>query len=139
MSSPSPSQHLLPVLFRSLETALADEYARRYDEDVALHRDEGPPDSPARLRFRIEDQGFSELTGTLAVTPADNGTYEVCCAVDRGRSRRFSYTVPPEAAFPPATTPRLGRALAAFLLNALQEELSRLVLEADDGAFVDVV
>ena len=136
---PSPSQRLLPVIFQSLETALADEYARRYDEGVALHRDESPPDAPARLRFRIEDQGFSELTGTLTVTPADDTDYEIRCAVDRSRSRQFSYTVPPEAAFPPTTTPRLGQALATFLLNALQEELSRLVREGDEGAFLDVV
>ena len=132
-SSPAP-QPLLSVLYQRLQSALTDEYARRFDEGVVLHREEEKtPDTPDRLPFRIDYQGLPELTATLSITAEDDGTYTVCCSVQHGDEQRFSYRPPNDAEGPTPELERLGETMASFLLTELQKELSRLVLDAPRG------
>jgi hypothetical protein len=134
LSSPSPSS-LLPAVYRRLERALIDEYARRYDDGVVLHRDEEPSDAAAPLHFRVDYQGRPELAATLSIANNDDRACTVCCSVEHGGAQRFSYRPLRASQAPTAPDPelsRLGEAMASFLLAELQKELSRLVLEGPD-------
>jgi hypothetical protein len=132
-SSPAP-QPLLSALYQRLQGALTDEYARRFDEGVVLHReDEETSDTPDRLHFRIDYQGLPELAATLSIPAEDDGAYTVCCAVQHGDEKRFSYRPPRDPEGPDPELERLGEAMASFLLTELQKELSRLVLDTPRG------
>lgn len=139
MSSSLPPPALLAVLYQRLKTALADEAARRYGEDIAVSRIDSPSPSAEQVRFRIDGPNLPDLTATLAVTAEEDGPCDVLCAIDGGSTRRVSCTVPPANASPPAEDSQVGRALATFLLNEVQEELSRLVLDGGNAPFMDVV
>jgi len=129
----SPPHNIAALIYHNLETALKNEYARRFDADVILRRT-GDSDDASEITMRVEYKGLSDLSAELDVTHAGGETYDVHCTVQGGADRRLSYSVPKDMATQLSQGPHLGQKLATFLLEELEKRLERLVLDAPGGA-----
>lgn len=120
------------VLYRSLESALVKQCARRYDAGVRLQRERVSSDG-TKMRIRIHCRGLAQMPVRVVVTHVGGNVYDVLCAVEDGGSRRFSYSRPGEGGTELSYAPALGEKVATFLLGELEKRLGRMLLKGPVG------
>jgi hypothetical protein len=128
-SAPNPApDRLTDVLYRSLESALIKQCARRYDAGMGLRRDRVSADG-TKMRMHLRCRGLARMPVRVVVTHVGGNVYDVLCAVEDGGARRFSYSRPGEGGTRLSYAPALGEKVATFLLSELEKRLGRMLLK----------
>jgi hypothetical protein len=123
------------TLYRPLETALTRQCAQRYDAGLVLrclerrNIDESPNDV-SLMRVQVHCRGLTQMQARLFVTCMDTGGHDVLCTVEDGRTHRFSYHLPGDAAPSERELGPLAQDLATFLRRELENRLGRLLLQS---------
>ena len=130
-SSAAP-RSVLNVVYRSLETALTRQFARRYDAGLLLRLVDRSDDG-RRMDLRIHCRGLMEMSVDFVATHVGGNVYDVLCTVENEASRRFSYSLPRRTGAVLSHAPYLGREIATFLLDQLEKRLGRLLLRSPTG------
>ena len=126
--SPSSAERIAEVLYRSLEAALIRRCARDYDAEIVLLREGGGEDG-TKLQMQVRCRGLTRMPVRVVVTHVGGTIYDVLSAVEKGGTRRFSYSRPPDGATAVLNAPALGEKVAAFLLGELERRLGRMLLK----------
>lgn len=113
------------VVYRSLESAMAEECSERYEVPVILNRADKKTDKPSWVRLRVERRGMVRMPAEIAVSHVGGNIYDIRCSVDAGPSSHHSYSLPGSSNPQSARAPRLGENLARFLLNELERKVGR--------------
>lgn len=114
-------RRIADVVYRSFRRALIDRCDDRHGQDVTMERS-----TTARsTRVRLQCPGQEALTARLAVQHVGGNVYDIRCTIEGGPSRTFVYSLSgePESDAPLARVPRLGREIARFALDALEQSL----------------
>ena len=122
------SNRVLGMLFRSLETALTRQFARRYDAGIALRPDRQSEDE-AKMQVHLLCQGRVDVPVQIEVHHVGGNVYDVKCAVENGGSRQFVHcfrTHKDRNAF--RCAPALKRKMTLFLLEELEKKYGRKLL-----------
>jgi len=123
-------------LYGHLESALRDEYTRRYEDGVGLQETKEVSETSARIHIEIDYQDRPELSAELVVAASGDREFEVRCDVDSGNDCQFTVDLDPDDSWEPCARDR-GEQLAHFLLGELERQLTELVF-AEDGMPTDV-
>lgn len=133
MPTSSAAPHsVLTVVYRSLETALTRQFARRYDAGLLLRLVDRSEDG-RKMDLRVNCRGLIDMSVDFVVTHVGGNVYDVLCTVENEASRRFSYSLPRRTETALSNAPYLGREIAAFLLDQLEKRLGRLLLQRPTG------
>lgn len=123
----APPRRILDVVCRSLKTALTVHCRRRHDLDVTVERgDRTSAVQPVHIRLACSDQ--IQMTARIRVRPPGGPVYDVCCIVEEGPSRRFTYSPSGWAGTTLSRAPCLGRKLGRFLLDELEQQIGQRYL-----------
>lgn len=116
------------VIYRSLDSALTQQCTDRHGMDVSMRRTtEGEP-----MEIRIQGENLFEMSVRVAIEHVGGNVYDVHCTIEDGTSCQFTYGLPEDTgpSLPPC--PRLGRELAAFVLDELEKHFGRWHLRGED-------
>ena len=127
-ASNSASDRLMGVLYRSLESALTKQCARRYDAGLRLRCGRVSSDG-TKMRIHLHCRGLAQMPVRVVVSHVGGNVYDVLCAVEDGSARRFSYSRPGEGGTSLSYAPALGEKVATFLLGELEKRLGRMLLK----------
>lgn len=119
-----PSE-IVNVVYRSLDTALAEVCAHRYEVPLILRRANDDAEATPSLRVQIERRGIAQLPANIRVSHVGGNIYDVRCAVENGPTEQYSYSLPGHANPRQAQAPQLGKNLAGFLLDELERRVGR--------------
>lgn len=109
------------AVYRSFESALTEQCSNRDSLDVTVDRTaEGQPSE-----FSLRCHDLIEMTATLSVQHVGGNVYDVYCTIEDDTSQQFVYCLPDKADAPLPPVPRLGRNLAVFLLDELEQSYGR--------------
>jgi hypothetical protein len=129
--SPEPSRaHLSSVLYRSLETALTRQCARRYNVGIVLRCPKEASEDDPELKVRVECPGLTQMPVRITVSHAGGNVYDIICNVEEGDTHRFSYSLPGRTKTQRSCAPHLGEELATFLRGELERRLGRILLQS---------
>lgn len=137
-SSPSPeafSDRVARTLYYALETELTQQFAERYDAGLLLRCTElrcvdKSPNDVSVLVVRLQCRGLTTMQARLLVTCMESSGYDVLCAVEDGRTHRFSYHLPSDAGPSPRQLVPLAQDVETFLRRELENRLGRVLLQS---------
>lgn len=118
-------REIVDVVYRSVETAMADECSERYEVPVVLNRADEKVDAPSGLGVRVERRGVVGMPAEIAVSHVGGNIYDIRCTIEEGPSSHHSYSLPGSSDPRRARAPRLGESLARFLLDELERKVGR--------------
>lgn len=119
-----PSE-IVNVVYRSLENAVAELCAHRYEVPLMLRRTDEDVEDTSSLHVQIERRGIAHLPAKILVSHVGGNIYDVRCAVEDGPLEQYSYSLPGHANPNRAQAPQLGKSLAGFLLDELERRAGR--------------
>lgn len=119
-----PSE-IVNVVYRSLQTALAELCSDRYEVPLNLTRTAEEAEDTASMRVQIERRAVARLPAKILVSHVGGNIYDVRCAVEAGPAEQYSYSLPGHANPSRAQAPQLGKNLAGFLLDELERRVGR--------------
>jgi hypothetical protein len=125
------SPQIADVLATNLEAVFASLCDQRYGGRIFLERDEEAERDPSTVRFRLRRADLPELRAHFAVRHVGGNVYDVQGRVEDGPVRTFTYSLPETA--PPIVprAPSLARAVASFLLDALEHRIGSDLLRSE--------
>jgi hypothetical protein len=128
--APSSARRIADVVYRSLKTAVKQQSARRYDEDVTLRRLDRTS-AGQLMQLRLECRDLMQVRINVTATHVGGNVYDVRCEIEDGSSRQVTYALPAGAGTTLSRAPGLGQKLGDFLLGELERELGRRSLSTE--------
>ena len=137
--------HVAHAVSRDLESAFAKACKRHYEQEVTIHRLDAGEVEPrsdeaseeVHVAVRLDAPAITLIQSRLVVTYFGGNVYELCCDLDEGASRRWSFGLPEGTAHPTDGPADLstGTSLpcteaAQFLRQTLEMRLGRLLLQS---------
>lgn len=129
-SSKSTARDISERLAQGVETALTEQCDRRHSANLLVSRGPASTDE-AVTQLRIECRGLLRMAVQVEVVPAGGDVYDVRCTVEEGPSCRYSYAPPRDCGT--VQSPRLSGNIASFLLEEVEKQLGRLLLNSPAG------
>lgn len=130
MTPSAPPRQIADVLITSLAVVFDSLCTERYGRPISLTHVVDEERLPCTVRFRLHREAFPPLLVDFTIRPVGGTVYDVQGTVENGCTRTFTYCLP--EASPPARpqAPSLARAVATFLLDALERRLGADFLRA---------
>ena len=119
--APAALDRIAEVVYHSFEAALIEQCADRHSLNITVHC--APEEHPMHVQLRCHD--LIEMSLRLAVRHVGGNVYDVVCSLENGPSETFVYCLPNEGEPPLPPVPRLGRELATFVLDAMEQSVGR--------------
>jgi hypothetical protein len=128
MSYPEPSSQIAGILANTLRSVLPELCVQRYGLPLPFDCDPVPDGSSRSVRVQIGDAETPRLTAQFSIRHVGGNMYDVRAAVEDGPTTSFCYCLSETEPILVPKVPHLAWQGAAFLLDALERRVGRLLL-----------
>jgi hypothetical protein len=128
MFYPEPSSQIATILASNLRTVFPELCVQRYGIPLPFECVPASDGSSWTVQVQIGSPEAPHLTGQFSIRHVGGNMYDVQLAVAEGPTTSFCYCMSEEGPSLVPKTPHLAWEGAAFLLDALERRVGRLVL-----------